>query len=90
MQNKNVYQIKKTDLIKDISNNSSKALELLAEYGLFCVSCPLNQFDSLETGAMIHGMSNEEVDKMIKEINSYLEKEAKENSKITKVINKTL
>ena len=77
-QNK-VYILKKDTVISTIIDDCPKAVELLAEYGLFCVSCYLNQFDTLEMGATIHHMTDQEIDKMIDEINSQLKKEAKEN-----------
>ncbi len=53
-----------------------RAIELLTEYGLSCANCFLNQFDSVEAGAQLHGMTEEEVNKMVEEINEQLKKEA--------------
>jgi len=78
---KSPYLITEKDLIADIVQKSPRAIELLAEYGLYCVSCPLNQFDNLETGSKIHGMTENETGDMIKEINLQLMKEAKDKSK---------
>jgi len=74
---KQPYVLKKDALISEILRDCPKAIELLAEYGLLCVSCFLNQFDTLETGTKLHHMSNEEMQKMIDEINEELKK--KEN-----------
>jgi hypothetical protein len=71
------YVLKKETLITEILRDCPKAAELLAEFGLFCVSCFLNQFDTLETGTKLHHMSDETSQKMIDEINIELEK--KEN-----------
>ncbi len=75
MQDKKPYVLKKETVISEILNDCPKAIELLAEYGILCVSCFLNQFDTLETGTKIHHMSNEEAQKMIDEINLELAKE---------------
>lgn len=72
---KRLYVLKKDALISDILNDCPKAIELLAEYGLLCVSCFLNQFDTLETGTRLHHMSDEDSQKMIDEINNELKKE---------------
>jgi len=56
----------------DIIKNSPKAAQLLAEYGLLCINCPLNQFETLEQGAKKHGMSGQKIKKMIKDINNQL------------------
>lgn len=69
------YQIKRSSLISDISKKSPRAIELLTEYGLSCANCFLNQFDNIESGAKLHGMTDSEIDIMIKEINEVLKKE---------------
>jgi hybrid cluster-associated redox disulfide protein len=74
------YVITKYDLLGMIMQECPRAAELLTDYGLHCVSCYMNDFDTLETGAQIHGMTDEEMDEMINEINVQLEKEAREPS----------
>lgn len=71
------YVVTKYDLLGMLMQECPRAAELLAEYGLHCVSCYMNDFDTLETGAQIHGMTDEEMDEMINEINLQLEKEAR-------------
>lgn len=75
MTRKKPYVLKKETLISDILRDCPKAMEYLAEYGLLCINCILNQFDTLETGTKIHHMSDEASQKMIKEINAELKKE---------------
>lgn len=75
MAKKKPYILKKDALISDILQDCPKAAEYLAEYGLFCITCPLNQFDTLEAGAKIHHMDDKSLQKMIKEVNEELKKE---------------
>jgi len=75
MTKKKPYVLKKDALISDILRDCPRAVEYLAEYGLLCISCPLNQFDTLETGTKIHHMSSKASKKMIDEINKELKKE---------------
>lgn len=75
MVKKKPYILKKDALISDILRDCPKAVEYLAEYGLLCITCPLNQFDTLEIGTKIHHMSDEAAKKMIQEINEELKKE---------------
>lgn len=70
------YVLKKDALLGDVAIESPKAAELLAMYGLHCISCFANSFDTLEMGAMVHGMDTDEVDEMIAEISKELEKAA--------------
>lgn len=58
-----------------VSQESPRAAQLLSEYGLHCISCFFSEFDTLENGAQLHGMSEDEMNSMISEINSLLKKE---------------
>ncbi|HVA97061.1 MAG TPA: hypothetical protein VND99_05395 [Candidatus Acidoferrales bacterium] len=78
---KGAYVITKFDPLSVILQECPRAAELLAEYGLHCVSCFANEFDTIATGAEMHAMSDEEVDDMIDEINEQLDKEWREANK---------
>lgn len=69
------YKLNKFDLLRDVANDSPRAAELLSEYGLHCLNCFFREFDTLEMGAKVHGMTDEELDAMINEINKQLKKE---------------
>ncbi len=47
--------------------------EVLLDYGLHCVGCFANSFDTVEMGASAHGMSDEEVDEMVVRLNEVVE-----------------
>jgi hypothetical protein len=81
------YVVTKFDPLSIILNECPRAAELLAEYGLHCVSCFANEFDTIATGAEMHNMSDEEVDDMIDEINGQLAKEWREEEKKKRVKN---
>lgn len=42
---------------------------ILLEYGLHCVGCFANTFDTIGMGAKIHGMTPQEIDEMIGRVN---------------------
>lgn len=46
-----------------------KAGRLLLDYGLHCAGCIASGFDTVEMGAKVHGMSDEEIDEMVEELN---------------------
>ena len=48
-----------------IGSNPEAAMKL-AERGLFCGGCPMAQFETIEDGAMAHGV---DVDVLINELN---------------------
>jgi hybrid cluster-associated redox disulfide protein len=64
------HPISETDLISDILARSTDMSRRLSEYGLVCVNCPLNHFETLEEGAKIHGMTDLEIKKMLADLNS--------------------
>ena len=75
------YVLTKSDLLLNVAQESPRAAELLTEYGLHCLTCFFSEFDTLEMGAQVHGMTQQEVDDMIIEINTQLEKEFTEQNK---------
>lgn len=46
-----------------------EAAEVLTDYGLSCVGCFASSFDTIEQGAKIHQLSDEELEEMIDRIN---------------------
>jgi hypothetical protein len=66
------YTLTKNANIAQVQKECPRAIEMLLDYGLNCANCFLNQFDDVEGGAKLHGMTDEEIDKMIEEINTAL------------------
>lgn len=82
MKNSGPYVITKYDIAATIVEECPRAAELLSDYGLACTSCYFSEKDTLESGAIMHGMSMREIDDMIEEINIQIEDEWKnENQK---------
>jgi hybrid cluster-associated redox disulfide protein len=74
-EKKTVKKIKitKNMLISDIFENfPSKNIALsniISEAGMHCIGCGVAEFETLEEGAMVHGMSNDELDNLIEDLN---------------------
>ena len=66
--------ITKQTPINHLIENYPEAAEILMGYGLHCVGCHFSSFDTLEDGAMMHGLSDEDVELMLKDVNSVLQK----------------
>ena len=49
-----------------------EAAEVLMSFGLHCIGCFASGFDTIKQGASIHGMSDEEINEMIDEINKVI------------------
>jgi hybrid cluster-associated redox disulfide protein len=84
------YVLTKTQILRKVADESPRAAELLADYGLHCISCFFSEYDTLETGARVHGMTDSEVDDMVAEINEQMEKEFKEKNSEFKIQNSEL
>lgn len=54
--------------------------QIMQGFGLHCIGCHVNPYETIEQGAAGHGMSQEDFNEMIKE----LEKAVKENPKTSK------
>ena len=58
--------------ISEIIMQYPEAVPILMGYGLHCVGCHLSDIDTLENGAKIHGIDDETLNMMIKDINTIL------------------
>jgi len=69
-------KITKNTLILEIAERYPKLVDILVEkYGLHCLGCSMSAVETIEEGAMGHGMSKKEVEKMILELNKEASKE---------------
>ena len=62
--------IKKESPIMDVLEKYPTIIPILLGYGLHCVGCHFSQFDTIENGAKIHGMSQEDLKMMLKDVNA--------------------
>lgn len=47
---------------------------IMLKYGLHCIGCHAAAFETIEQGCIAHGMSEEDIQKMLKEMNKILDK----------------
>ena len=70
----------KTKITKDIlildlvEQNPDLAAVLTEEYGFHCVGCMAASMETLEQGALVHGMTDDQIEKMVKDLNKRLGK----------------
>lgn len=55
--------------MNEILSENEKAIKILFEAGMSCIGCPMAMSETLEDGCLAHGMSNSEIDKLIKKLN---------------------
>ncbi|MEK6913021.1 MAG: DUF1858 domain-containing protein [Nanoarchaeota archaeon] len=66
--------ITKDTPVKELIDEHPEVQEILMEYGLHCAGCSFSEFDTLEDGAMMHGLDDEDMDLMIKDVNEIVGK----------------
>jgi hybrid cluster-associated redox disulfide protein len=63
-------EITKDILISDLIEQNPKLIQILTEkYGLHCIGCMAASMETLEQGALVHGMSKKQIDKMVEKLN---------------------
>ena len=60
-------KFKKTDLICDVLEKHANGDEILSNFGLGCIYCPMAQMESLEEACAVHGL---DVDELLKQLNA--------------------
>ncbi len=55
--------------IGDVVEKYPETADVMLGYGLHCVGCAVNPYETIEQGAMGHGMSKETIDQMLADIN---------------------
>ena len=62
--------ITKDMLMNDVLEKHPEVAPILMGYGLHCVGCHFSSFDTVEAGAKVHGFSDEDLELMLKDINT--------------------
>ena len=55
--------------LADVLFKWPQTAQIFKDYGLHCVGCAAAGFDTIEMGAKIHQLSDEEINEMVKEVN---------------------
>ncbi len=57
--------------INEVIQTYPETIPVFLQHGLSCIGCALSQFETIEQGALAHGM---DVDTLIKDINGTIKK----------------
>jgi hybrid cluster-associated redox disulfide protein len=68
-------EIKKDMTIGKVIQHHPVCAQVMMESGLHCVGCHAATDESIEQGSQAHGMSDEDIDKMVEKMNQAIEKE---------------
>ncbi len=63
-------KITKNAFINDVIEKHPEVAEVLMGYGLNCAGCIFSNEDTIEAGAKIHGLNDEAIEMIIKDVNT--------------------
>ena len=66
--------ITKESIIGDVLKKYPDAAEVMFKHGLHCIGCHVSAFESIENGCKVHGMTEKQIDALVKEINKAVKK----------------
>ena len=67
-------KIKKDMPFSEVLQKYPEAAPILMKSGLHCLGCHAAQFETIEQGCSAHGMKEEDIEKLVKEMNEAVEK----------------
>ncbi len=68
--------VTKDMIIGDVLKQHPDVAVVMLEYGLHCVGCHANVYDTIDAGSKIHGLDDATVDKMVESINKFIDAQA--------------
>jgi len=54
---------------RELLNEIPESADVLMEAGMHCFGCPMSQMETIEQGAMAHGLSKKQIDELMNKIN---------------------
>ncbi|MCH8945945.1 MAG: DUF1858 domain-containing protein [Nanoarchaeota archaeon] len=79
MNQKTEELITKDTLLMEAIMKYPEIAVVLTGYGLHCVGCHFSSIDTINSGAKIHGLSDEEIEFMLKDVNTIALESVKNN-----------
>jgi len=69
---KEIVKITKDSNLAQVVYRHPESAEILMDYGLHCVGCMASSYDTIEVGAKVHGLTDEDIAEMINRINEVI------------------
>ncbi len=69
-------EITRDTKISELLENFPQVAEVFADYNLHCVGCIASVFDTVAQGALSHGMTDEEIDALVEDLNLVVNEES--------------
>ncbi len=74
---KQTSAVNKKMAICEVIQKNPEAAEVMLKYGLHCIGCHIAFWETVEEGAMAHGLSGKQIDKMVDDMNKLASKKKK-------------
>jgi hybrid cluster-associated redox disulfide protein len=68
-QTKSKLEVKKEMTFAQLLTKKPEAMNILFENGLHCIGCHMSAYETIEQGCLAHGMSKEDIENLIKQLN---------------------
>lgn len=74
MQQQSEYKfVTRESIVADIVAKYPDVAPILLSYGLHCVGCHVSAVDTIEAGCTTHGMNDEEIESLLRDVNEFIE-----------------
>ncbi len=70
-------KITKDMTLGEVVSKYPAAAEIIMKRGLHCIGCGVAAFETIEQGALAHGINKKDLDSMVREINNAISKKNK-------------
>lgn len=67
-------RITKDMTLGEVVSKFPETVKIMLSYGLHCVGCHVAAFETIEQGALAHGMDKRQIEEMLKEMNGAIKK----------------
>lgn len=67
-------KITKDAKLGDVVSKHPETIEVMLDYGLHCIGCHVAGWETIEQGAVAHGLSEENIKSLIVDLNKAVEK----------------
>jgi len=61
--------VKKTTMIGELVEKYPEAVEVLSDYGMQCIGCRMGMGETIEQGALTHGLSKDDLKELLRKMN---------------------
>ena len=69
--------VNKSMTLGEVVEKFPESAEVMMNYGLHCIGCHVASWETIEQGAQAHGLSEQQIKKMVDEINQTIAKSKK-------------